>query len=642
MTDVTGVLSKLTELGEDARYEAWVSLYRLQDNEQAAFESALKVSPPVVRLLFARFLSQRNDDRALSLLRDLLFDHDALVVDAAKKAFDRNPDPRKWPRLLPVLEAPAAEARYYAMEKLAQGGVAQAITPLVAHLATAPDDEAVRILSALKYLPEKSLAVEIKPYLEHGAEAVRFGAVLVAASLYEHGISGSRDFLLQRLMRDDSPRVRQTAVWALRSRRYWRNADVFLKHSVSDPEALVRQECLLGLASFPSRRVVKHLLKILVTEKHRVVVLKGEAVLLSLPRGKLVRALKTIYRSGDRDLSIKAMLIFAEFEESSRPFFRYLMKGLTRARDERERLPFIEAIGILGRRDAIPMLESFLKVSPLTAYAAMNAILRIWGASSEFPLLRYFGDQELSPLIRQMAIKHFVKSGVAVVSDPKLLGLLVETLKSPHLNLRFLSALALARLPGKLAGVDLLNAFLAESDPSARRMLREGLVRMISEDASLVVVFASGGAAHLEAVAAFLVDAHLERVTFQSCLSSLFRLATNESAVVTAAARSVIVGLLTIEEAAVCAGHAKESVYIAIASFLPDHPGAHIAYSLVGFIAELPSLSTRAREAVIVIMGHSATPAVAAELTSLSLNQEFAAQKPVLRQALLHLAGGAA
>lgn len=642
MMDVASVVSKLLELGEDARYEAWSSLYRLQGAEQIAFESALKSSPPVVRLLFARFLSLINDDRALLLLRDLLFDHDELVVDAARKAFDRNPDPRKWARLLPVLAAPIPEARYYAMEKLAQGGVAQAITPLVAHLAVASEDEAVRILSALKYLPEKSLVAEIKPYLEHASEPVRFGAVLVAASLYEHGISGARDFLWQRLTRDDSARVRQTAVWALRSRRYWRNADVFLKYSVSDPEALVRQECLLGLAAFPSRRIVKHLLKILVTEKHRVVVLKGEAVLLSLPRGKLVRALKTIYRSGDRDLSIKAMLIFAEFEESSRPFFRYLIKGLTHARDERERLPFVEAIGILGRRDAIPMLEKFLKGMPLTAYAAMNAILRIWGASPEFPLLRYFGDQELSPLIRQMALKHFVKSGTAVVSDPQLFGLLVETLKSPHLNLRFLSALALARLPGKLAGVDLLEAFLAESDPSARRMLREGLVRMISEDASLVAVFASGGAMHLDAVAAFLVDTHLERGVFQVCLSSLFRIAADDAAVVIAAARSVIVGLLTIEEAAACAGKSKEAVYAAIATFLPDYPGAHVAFSLTDLIAELPSLSAQGREAVIAIMGHAATPAVAAELTSLSLNLEFVAQKPVLKRTLCRLAGGAA
>lgn len=627
MTQATEILGRLPGMSEDARFEALKGLVSDPDHaNKKAFEDAISASSPLVKLLYVRFLGRWRDEAALNSLIGLFFDANPAVIEACRKAFDRHQDPRKWGRLIPVLGAPVREARHYAVDRLGQGAVRQAVMPLLRLLASNTDETVERVLSALRHLPEKVFLEDIPAYLHHSREGVRFKAALVMAALYEEGYGKARYVLTHALKRDGASRVRQAAAWGLRRRKSKRDLELFMACSVGDPDPMVRQECLLALGAFPSPRVISHLLGVLVNEKDRMVVLKGEGVLFSVPVPKLTKALSRIYRSADRALSVKALLMFAELEEESRPFSRYLVRRLAKARQDGDKLPYIEAIGLLRRHDALPMLESLLGSSPLIAYAAMAAIVRIWGNDAGFPALRYLSDPGLSALIKQMVIKNFVRNESWPADDPGLMRMFHELLSSENLNLRYLSAVALSRFPNEQAFEPLLDMLLRETDPSSLRLLKDSVAHMFTGNPGLFAAAFEKYGKDPGAVAlllSYLEDVRLSSENIHALFGALFAEFSDATPIVN---RKILyktlfhfvshrlISLAQVLDIVIKSGKRAEAAAF-LAERLREHPGLRLDVPVGALVSEFEDGSRFARADVLEFLSRGdpgeAVPALA-------------------------------
>lgn len=636
MNRIEGILERLPGLSEDARYESWLELVSGGGAKaRAVFADAIAKASPLVKLLYVRFLGQWREEPALEALCGLFLDANPTVVAACRKAYDRHPDPRKWARLLPVLDAPTPEARHYAIDRLGQGSVMQAVMPLVKILRSAETETAERVLAALRFLPEKILLGEIPPYLNHGTDGVRFRAVLILAELHEEGYGGARSHLARALKNDPAPRVRQAAAWGLRRRKSRRDVPIYEERSLHDPDPMVRQECLVALGAVPSSRVIAHLLGVLVRETDRMVILKGEGVLLSLPKRKIVKALGRIYKNPDRALRVKALLLFAELQEESKPFYRYLFKELARARRDGEKLPFIEAIGILRRREALPALEGLLGASPLVTYAAMAAIIKIWGHDSGFPAGRYLSDPGLSPLIKQMVLKHFLRNEASRVDEPGLVENFIAFVASDNLNLRYLSAMALARLPGATSLEPLLGMLLSETDASSLKLLRECVSRIFAaEPGSFAAAFEKRGH-DPEAVTLLLSYLGEARLPAEK-IAEVFRvlcarplegvLAVNGEAVAEALFRFVLQRALTLGQALEILGGSPQGPRIAalLAERLKRNPALRVCAPVGSLVEGFRAGAPFARADVLEFLGRNESSEAVTALTAIIARPEYA------------------
>lgn len=474
MDDLIGLIRGASE---DARFEAWMELYSSADGTEE-ITNLIRGHDNVLKMLFARFLSFIPEDKAVTYLRDMLFDGDTEVILAVQKAFDKNAFDGKLKKLLAVLHASQPQARIFALERLSEGGVKESLATLLKMLRSADEDLSIKILTGLRYLPDKRLFYEIKLYVTHANEEIRFRAALVYGSLLEDGFSRARRMLL-KFLSDPSPRIRQAALWSLRRRPHHGDVKYLMAISSNDPDPMVRQESLLGLADFPSGPAIRQLLAVIVNDSNRMVILKGEAVLLTMPVKKLIAGLKGLLSGPDTRVVNKAMLLFAEFQKNSASYYKYLVKGLKNAATDKGKLPFIEALGIMGRAEAVPELENLFGASPLISYAALTAILRIWGRREDFPTLKYLAYPGFSHLMKQMVLKHFLKADNLKMYGRELTDHLIGLIGSSNLNLRYLAAQALAKVPEDFIVDPLLQMMLKETDPASIRLLRENITSIL-------------------------------------------------------------------------------------------------------------------------------------------------------------------
>ncbi|MBI2501419.1 MAG: HEAT repeat domain-containing protein [Deltaproteobacteria bacterium] len=255
--------------------------------------------------------------------------------------------------------------------------------------------------------------------------------MLVLGALYELGMEPSRKYLTQSLT-DPSPRVRRVILWCLKKDFSRKNLRSFLHFSAEDPDPLVRQEALLGLRHFNSRNVVGHLLAVLVREKERLVKLQCEGVLLGMPEKELVRSLRRLLGKQDEKLRAKALLLLAEFQPDSEELYRLVTERLQRSPHDRGKLPFIEALGLFNLAKVIPHLEKELKGSGPLAYAAMTSLVRLWDKGIKVDLLRYLSDLQISPLLKQIILRSFVRKGASFLASQDLLKILTQFLKDEN------------------------------------------------------------------------------------------------------------------------------------------------------------------------------------------------------------------
>jgi len=472
---------------EDARFAAWMELYT-SDKELAKQELKRVVieKDPILKILFCKFLAHNHEEKAILYLQEMLLDQNEIVLENAIKAFDKNTYVDKIIKLLPVLQAPTTRAKYFAIDRLSTTKTIQATEPILEMLKNADEELMVNILTGLRFLTDRRILFSVKPLLDHPKDKIRFGAIMAIGSLYTSGYFHARQILLDCLT-DPMPKNRQAIIWNLRNTPYNKDLKHFFHYSTHDPDPFVRQECLLGLSAFSNQKVIHHLIKVLITEKNKMVVLKGEAVLLSMPTSILVKELKKLLNSLDQKIKNKVMVLFAQFQKGSDEFFEYLQENLNNTKSEKEKVAIIHSLGLLENKKAISLLEQQLKASPIISYTSMAALLKVWGYSKEFPVLKYLKNDRLSDLTKQIVLKHFVKIGSKEMYSAELTYLFIDLLKSKNINIRYHSIQALVKVINPSVLVPIFKVIIEETDPTALKTAKDNIILLIQKMPQLLI-----------------------------------------------------------------------------------------------------------------------------------------------------------
>lgn len=486
MIDLDDIHKRIEGNSEDARFTAWTELYLSKD--PGAIEEIKRIlssNDPVLKLMFLRFLSSVGESRSAAFITQLLLDSNMIVADAAKRAFEANRFENKLEHLLRIIDSQVVFARDYAVEKLALGGQIIIIDSLILFMQTANDDFLKKILTSLRFLPDKRLLKAVKKYLTDPREDIRYAALLVYSSLYELGLKKTHGALLAALS-DPLARIRQAALWALRSLPTKRDLFFFISLSTSDPDPMVRAESILCLSKFPREKVVVHLLNMMVSEKDRMVALKAEAILLAMPIKMLIKGLNKGLKDHNDRVRSKALLLIAEYMRESGHFFKYVLKRLKNTKSEKEKITLLEALGVIGTLAARLILEEHLHSSYLLAYTAMTSLTRMDATLTPENHLRYLNDPNLNVVLKQLVLKALVSKQKDPITHKGLIGHLVALLKSDNLNMRYLSIQALAFVRHAPVLDPLFEVVLEETDPTSAKLLRESISSFLSADSTLL------------------------------------------------------------------------------------------------------------------------------------------------------------
>ena len=487
MIDIEQIRNDIDGNSEDARFSAWMALYSSEEKKaHEELENILSSENPITKILFVKFLANIEEEKSIAYIIRLVKDINDYVIENAINAFNKNKLANKNNFLIDALKAPSQKAKIFAVDKLSMSVTQQALDHIIELIPEADTELLTNILIGLRFYTDRKIAPPIYDFLDDERESIRFGAVMVLGSLYESGFAEFRKWLLKKI-NDESELIRHGVIWSLSNVYNKRNLKYLLKFSVDDPSPLVRQEAILSLADFPTYKIIYHIFGILINEKDSMVLLKGEAVLLSMPNPLLVKSMKKLLHSRKKKYKDKAMLLYAEHQKHSEKYFIFLKKQLLKTKKPKDQLPIVESIGLLENRKAVDFLEEHIFSNPLLTYTGMAAITKIWGLSEEFPALRYLTHPKLSELFKQIPLKHLTKIKSDKIYTEKLVDHLIMSLDSKNLNIRYLSAQALINVRNERILEPFFRTIIAETDETARKLLKENIIILFNQNPYLFV-----------------------------------------------------------------------------------------------------------------------------------------------------------
>ncbi|MBF0492710.1 MAG: HEAT repeat domain-containing protein [Deltaproteobacteria bacterium] len=477
---ITSPLQKIREAlegsSEDARYQAWMTLYRAEQAEYGQeLDRILQEKDPILKIKLARFLAQIPESKAVQLLAVLLLSENLLVFEAAKKAFEKNALEKKAKFLLFLLQDPSLEKRLFAIEKLAQANIYDALPHFIQQIQKAEEIEKIALLKAFRYLAEPKVFPLLRKMFEDKNTKLRLEVLFALIKLYEEGHWRSERIIL-RALQDESAELRRVALWGLRQRpkrRHWKCFEFCFVH---DQELYVREEALKGLCCYSQEKTIRLLLQTIGQEKNPGFALKIEARLLALPQEKLKKvfwklANKKIFFENTRVLFYLALL-----QKKSQKVFKFLIKKIAAGAAPKQQVLLLEALVEIRLPEAIKLFEAYLNESPLETYYALLGIIRLMKEGIPVPLESYFDKNLLSPFSQEVLLKELLKMKQKPLSEKKLMALLSYSEANAQLSITYLAALNLIKISSE-AGVErmLRNCALQKDFP-----LLESFQKMIT------------------------------------------------------------------------------------------------------------------------------------------------------------------
>lgn len=487
MIDIAKIHADIEGVSEDARFLAFMTLYESEDEAASReIEHVLEWRDPILKLKLLRFLGHVPEERAARYICWLMEDENHVVIEAAERTFERNACDGKLKLLLPLLHSPHVGTQLYAIDKVGQAGLMEALDPLLKILVGCDADTPVAlvlaVVTALRLMPHTKAADPLLRWMNDPRVELRFRVVMALGTIYEIGLR-RLSAPLHHLLQDPEARVRQAAIWALRRRPHRHDLPRLFEMSRRDPDPQVRQEAILELGQFPTSRVIQHLLDVLEGETNRLVTLQCEAALLKMDHDDLMKGLTHIMQHKSGTARHRAMLMASEFQHGSKRFLKFLVTGMNKASTDKDRLSYIEALGILGMPEAAPALQPLLTASPIVAYVAMAAYLKVGG--DDDVLIHYLEDPAGGHLLKQMILRHMVRKNVqSAIHKDRLVRSLQGFLHGDNINMRYLAAQMLIRVAGPLAREELLEVIPHEEDPASHKLLRDSLLGFFTEQPS--------------------------------------------------------------------------------------------------------------------------------------------------------------
>lgn len=498
---------------DDARYTAWAQLY--QSSESEAFEECERIvggTDPILKILFCRFLSHQPEEKAISFLVRMFEDRNSVVFEATRKAFTMNRFDKKLSHLVPLVSSKVRPASFYAIKQVAMGGHIQALSPIL-ELIPGADPELLKvILGALRYLPDRRLLWNLEDFFSHRDEEIRSLTVLVYGAMAEENIRKAKSKLKMALY-DTAPGIRQLSIWCLGRKYGHENLQDFMHFAKNDPDPKVRLEALSALSSFHKTWVVEFIIYQIVEEKDWRVLLKAWSVLLGFNGRVLLRGLKRALSSKNEAVQHRAVLYLAEYKRGHRGFYVYLTRQLIKAKKDRTKIVYLEALGIFGHLQAIPLLKKYLSENFLLAYTAMASILLILGHHRSIEMLPFLENPLLKPVLKQMVLRKIIKIELGRVYPEQVTTAVMGFLSDTTVNIRYLAAQVLVMTGQEQIVRPLFLMLLQETDASALKYLKESLLELVKKNPQMFLRLVASYRTDSKAVG-FMIEV-LDQTTWQ-------------------------------------------------------------------------------------------------------------------------------
>ena len=495
---IESIREQLHSPSEDARFNAWMILYQAQDKASEYYQERELVyqrKDPLLKMSFLRFLSKISEERSIVMI--LRFfppshsthsskDENKQVLEAAFKAFKDNTYNNKFYLLLPFLKSSSEQVVLFCLEEFSNTKLDSAFWPILQIVKSRAQNSKVvlnKALSALRHYPDSKSFSIITDFLCDPDEEVRFLSSLVLGSLYEARYLPQESFIT-KLLCDPSPRIRKAILWVLRRRPQKKYINLLTEISLKDQDSQVRQEALQGLGAFPNNEVIAHFIYVIENDTNRMVGLKSEAVLRSLPAKKCIKAFWSIINAKisfseknqktDQKIKIRALIFLAEFQPQSKKVFHFISARIADSIQEKETIPYFEALQFLDRPEVIFFLEPFLLKGSVVSYMALKAMIRVAETRrNEQALIDYLKTPSIPSLHQQMILSFLVKS-LRPELIRELRSLLISFLTHENTNIRYLSLQLLKKLSDEEVEIyPLIESLKKETDQEVRLYLEQ-------------------------------------------------------------------------------------------------------------------------------------------------------------------------
>lgn len=481
MINITAIRRDIDGVGEDARFLAFMTLYSSQEPEsQSEIDHIICRRDPVAKLMFLRFLGHIQEERAVRFICRMMEDDNPVVGEASRRGFERNSFEKKLDVLRYSLNSPHRGAMMYAIDQLSQAGRIGILDRVLALIDGADAPLLDAILTAMRFIPDRRGVETLLAFAKDPRPKVRFRVALACVGYCQAGMDRMHPCLLHFLNDLDSD-VRLAAIWGVGQLLRPGDAARLMQVSVNDPDAKVRQATIMTLGRFPSRRLVAHLLAVLVSDPDKWVAMRCESTLLNMPAALLRKGLDKMIRGMPGPLRNRAVLLSAEIQRGSADFFAFLKAALDKAGSDKERVVYLEALGIHNDPRAVPVLLKYIRGSSVVGYAAMGALIKV--SPCEDPLVAYLEDPSGKDILKQMILRHFSRvEKIASAFHDRMIRVLDGFLKSDTINIRYLATQVLVRLSGLNTQDAILETLQRETEPASLGLMRSAVVGIFTKD----------------------------------------------------------------------------------------------------------------------------------------------------------------
>ena len=175
MNTLEEIKENISGPSDDARFTGWMALNTSKEPEiMEEINKILLSEDAILKVLLLRFLAHVHEQRSIDYIRQMLVDHNIVVVDAAIKSFDKNKFDDKLECILSVIHCDMPKAQYFAIERLALGGVVKVADALLEMIDNANEELLLVILTALRHLANRQMVKPLKHYFYDKREKIRF------------------------------------------------------------------------------------------------------------------------------------------------------------------------------------------------------------------------------------------------------------------------------------------------------------------------------------------------------------------------------------------------------------------------------------------------------------------------------------
>lgn len=478
---------KIEHISEDARFSAFYEIMSSKDESiHGELDRIIQGNDPILKILFCRFLANVHQERAIFYLRKLLCDSNSIVFESAKIAFEKNKYDIKVSLLLTLLRAESRIALFYAIEKLSMAGVGEAVDIFLDKIDASDVTLSLKILYALRQYRERRILNEVVDFLKHDNAELRYACILLFGTLIHLDPYYVRRKLVV-LLEDEDARNRQAALWALRRRPNKKNLKNILYISKNDPDPRVRQESILELGIYKTKKIILHLFHLLVSETDNLVLLKIETALLGMPLYLLKSLIPKILRHKHGKDKNKVLLILSEALKDDRNFAQYIYHALDETTDQQDLITLINCLAFISNQQSIEVLETYLDKESVLAYSAMMSLIQIATKNQFLGFIKYLKDPRLSVLLKEIALRSIVKHRPAELEKEEYVQYMYAQLSHKNINIRYLCIEAL-KISGRLSGMSIiLRSFYAERDPIVKDNMKSLLMQIIEGDGGVIL-----------------------------------------------------------------------------------------------------------------------------------------------------------